>query len=342
MTRAVDPVGPDQVERLRAIVARRLGLAFDETKTSMLEELLERRARRVDQSVDGFLAALEGGASRQLRELVPELTVGETYFFRNSDQLRAFAETVLPERMRARGADRRLRVLSAGCASGEEAYSLSILLHEHLKEPSWEASVLAVDANPAALERAARARFSAWALRETPPDVERRWFKADGRELVLIDAARTRVTFAERNLAEEDAQLWAPATYDVVFCRNVLMYFTPESARRVVERIERSLVPGGYLFLGHAETLRGLSGDFHLCHTHGTFYYRRRDGLEGQVTPPSPSTNGAPDPPPTADGASWAERIRSASDRIETLTAPRRPSTPVPSAAPAPRPDLGP
>ena len=80
-----------------------------------------------------------------------------------------------------------------------------------------------------------------------------------------------------RNLVRDDPQLWQPDTYDIVFFRNVLMYFTPESAQAVIARIGRALKPGGYLFLGHAETLRGLSSDFHLRHTHETFYYQRKD-----------------------------------------------------------------
>ena len=85
------------------------------------------------------------------------------------------------------------------------------------------------------------------------------------------------MTFQEVNLAEENAELWAPGRYDVIFCRNVLMYFTPDNAQALVARLTRSLAPGGHLFLGHAETLRGLSNDYHLRHTHGTFYYQRKN-----------------------------------------------------------------
>jgi chemotaxis protein methyltransferase CheR len=336
MTRAVRP---DQVERFRAAVSRRFGLSFDDTKTSFLEEVLERRAGQAHRSADAYLASFEGEASAELRALLPELTVGETYFFRNKDQFRALAELALPERMRARGSDRRLRILSAGCASGEEPYSLSILLQEHVTDPSWDVSILAVDVNPGALERAARGRYTTWSLRETEPALERRWFRAEGRDLVLVDAARARVRFEERNLVADDPHLWAPGTYDVVFCRNVLMYLTAESAQGVVERIGHALAPGGYLFLGHAETLRGLSGDFHLRHTHETFYYQRReltDGPEPRSRPVLPAAT-APDATPDT----WIQRIQFASDRIEQMTDARRSSTPLPAASTATR-DLGP
>ena len=132
---------------------------------------------------------------------------------------------------------------------------------------SWDVSIRAVDINPGALERAANARFSAWALRETPPEVQKRWFRPAGRDLVLADEIRSAVTFEQRNLTSDDVELWRPDFYDVIFCRNVIMYFSPEKMRAVIARIAASLAPGGYLFLGHAETLRGLSQDFHLLHT---------------------------------------------------------------------------
>ena len=335
---------PDRAERLRAVVARRLGLAFDETRSTFLEEVLGRGARQAGRDVEAYLALLEAGPQAELRALAPELTVGETYFFRNVDQFRALADVALPDRMRARAGERRLRILSAGCASGEEPYSLAMIAREHVTDPTWGVSILAVDVNPAALARAARALFTPWALRETAPDVERKWFHAEGRELRIADAARDQVRFEERNLVDDDPRLWTDEAYDVVFCRNVLMYFTPESATAVVERIRRSLAPGGYLFLGHAETLRGLSNDFHLCHTHGTFYYQRRDrsgnGAEASASPPPAISSFVPPAPEEGDGT-WVERIQRASERIEAITGARPPGAVAVSPARL-RPNLAP
>jgi chemotaxis protein methyltransferase CheR len=341
-------VRPDRVDRLRAVVARRLGLAFDETKSSFLEDVLGRGAQHSGRDVETYLALLEAQPQVELRALAPELTVGETYFFRNKEQFSALAEAALPDRMRARAGERRLRILSAGCASGEEPYSLAMLAREQVTDPSWEVSILAVDVNPAALARAARARFTPWALRETTPDVERRWFRAEGRELCLAEAAREHVRFEERNLVEDDPRLWSAEAYDVVFCRNVLMYFTPESAQAVVERIRRSLAPGGYLFLGHAETLRGLSSGFHLCHTHGTFYYQRRDGSEvgAEIADPvTSSLHGSSSVVPAASddgGGTWIERIQRASERIEAITGARPTGAPATLPAARSRPNLAP
>ena len=109
----------------------------------------------------------------ELAALARELTVGETYFFRNNEQFRALAEVVLPDRMRVRSEHKELRLLSAGCSSGEEAYSMAMVAQETIADPSWKVSVRAVDLNPTALEKAVRARYSSWALREVSAEMRR-------------------------------------------------------------------------------------------------------------------------------------------------------------------------
>ncbi|HEY1797500.1 MAG TPA: protein-glutamate O-methyltransferase CheR [Stellaceae bacterium] len=246
--------------------------------------------------------------------LARELTVGETYFFRNIEQFRALAEVALPDRMRANQSTRRLRLLSAGCASGEEAYSLAIVLRETTASQGWDALVRAVDINPAALEKAARARYSAWALRETPTEKRDRWFRTAGRDLLLDPTISSAVRFDQRNLAADDSELWLPGSLDFAFCRNVMMYFTPQQARTLVARIAQALRPGGYLFLGHAETLRGLSDDFHLRHSHDTFYYQRRGETEN-----SPAARREPDRPAIAGRDAWVDLIGDATARVAAL-----------------------
>jgi chemotaxis protein methyltransferase CheR len=322
------------VERFRKIVARRLGLHFDDAKLGFLEEVLRRRAEADGHVCGTYLGRLEflQPAYDEVRALASELTVAETYFFRNPDQFRALAQSALPSRMKVQAAGRKLRILSAGCASGEEAYSLAIVLRENMPDPSWALSIRAVDINPAMLEKARRARYSTWSLRETPQEIQHRWFPQDGREFLLDATVRRAVDFEERNLAEDDPELWRPESYDVVFCRNVLMYFTPEQAQALVRRITAALLPGGYLFLGHAETLRGLSQNFHLQHTHGTFYYRRRTASERDEQREGPISEAVDAsafpfpllPPLVEDSDSWVEVIGRAANRIQALTdAPR-------------------
>lgn len=320
------PPLPDEVERFRELVSRRLGLQFEDAKRGFLTDVLRRRWEINGHADKSYLERLDVAPPREeLRALAQELTVPETYFFRNIDQFDAFKNVALPDRVRARADTKRLRILSAGCASGEEPYSIAILMRETAIDPSWNVSLLAVDVNPAMLERAARGRYTSWALRETPPEIQQRWFRQDEREIVLDGDIRNAVRFEERNLAADDAGLWAPSAYDTIFCRNVIMYFTPRNAQALMERIARSLAPGGYLFLGHAETLRGLSQDFHLCHTHRTFYYRRKQ--ENEYVSVQPAIESIP-PAITSwtfatlveSDDSWVETIRRAADRVQMLT----------------------
>jgi chemotaxis protein methyltransferase CheR len=315
-------IAPHESERFRAAILRRLGLQFDDAKLGFLGEVLRRRLQKLRQSSDAYLGRLEHDAPNdEVGPLAQELTVGETYFFRNNDQFRAFAEVVLPDRIHVQRTPKVLRVLSAGCASGEEAYTLAILARETMTDPSWDVCIRAVDINPAVLEKALRARYSSWALRETPPDIQRRWFRPDGRDMILDERVRTAVTFEARNLVTDDLDLWQPAAYDVIFCRNVMMYFSPEQMRATVASIARALAPGGFLFLGHAETLRGFSDEFHLLHTHETFYYKRKGGQKAGASPLahvlSPSNSVSALAPSFADA--WVDTIREASERVAAL-----------------------
>jgi chemotaxis protein methyltransferase CheR len=320
-------IGIPELERFRGSIAGRLGLHFDDAKFGFLADVLRRRLEVTDQESQTYLSRLEkGSAQEELRALARALTVPETYFFRNIDQLKALTERVIPERVAARQLERQIRLLSLGCASGEEAYTLAMVVRAALPAADWAVSILGVDVNDTMLEKARRGRFSAWALRETPDDAKERWFRRDGRDFVLQPAVLEAVRFEERNLVDDDPGLWRSGSYDVVFCRNVIMYFSPDQACLVVSRILGVLASAGYLFLGHAETLRGLSNEFHLRHTHDTFYYQRKDHQDHRMT--SSVASQPTDPrhlPDTSlaaleDGASWVDAIRRASARVEALT----------------------
>jgi chemotaxis protein methyltransferase CheR len=233
------------------------------------------------------LAANEWDA--ELTTLAEELTINETYFYRHGEQFRALAEVVLPERIEARAGQRVLRMLSVGCSSGEEAFTMAIVAREILPEQDWIISVLGLDANPAVLRRAERARFSAWSLRETPDNVRQRWFHPHEGSFELDVAIRSVVQFRQYNVATDDEALWRPDQYDIVFCRNLLMYLTPAVRASLVQRMTRSLAPGGYLFLGHTDSLGSRPDGLEPQHTNQTFYYRRqqRAAMASVATKPS-------------------------------------------------------
>jgi chemotaxis protein methyltransferase CheR len=338
-------------QRFRGWIAQRLGLHFDDTKLEFLAEVLDRRVDKEGSTLCPYLDRLEGpDITAELRALALELTVPETYFFRHLDQFRAFADVALPEAQATRGATAKLSLLSVGCASGEEPYSLAMLVREGA-EQGWNVAIHAFDINSAMLAKAARGFYTAWALRETPAESQRRWFRQVGKEFELDESIRAAVTFREVNLAQENAELWPAGKYDVIFCRNVLMYFTPQSAQALVARLTRSLAPRGHLFLGSAETLRGLSNDFHLRNTHGAFYYQRKypkndergERCEDTLSDISPNKSVQHAAVPPAESVPepawtkhWLETIQGASDRIQTLTVrPTPKSTPPRGGGPA-------
>jgi chemotaxis protein methyltransferase CheR len=303
-------------------ILRHIGLQFDDAKQSSLESLLMQRLRALNTSSTSYLWGLEHeAADNEIQVLAEQLTVNETYFFRNSEQFDVLARVVLPECLQARTPSSPLRILSAGCASGEEPYSIAIVTREAMAGATRDVLIRAVDLDSAALSKARRARFSAWSLRETSPEAQRRWFERDGRDFVLGEPIRAAVEFEQRNLATDDPGLWGFDSYDVVFCRNVIMYFSSAHAAAVIRRIARSLSPGGYLFLGHAETIRGLSDDFDLCNSHGTFYYKRKSalGASPRALPTDESYQSTRPGLAIPSPDEWVDVIRQASERVEGL-----------------------
>lgn len=327
------------VERFRSFVSGRLGLHFDDGKLDDLTEYLRRRVEFSGLREPGhYLARLDApsGSQDEIRAIVEELTVGETYFFRNPNHFRAVAEKALPDCLAA--ADGRpLRILSAGCASGEEAYTLAIVLREAIPASEARAArIVGVDINPAFLERARAGRFPPWSLRATPPEAQRAWFTSEGRHFLIDEEIRAAVTFEERNLIGSDPDFWAPGAFDLIFCRNVLIYFSQEAIRATIARFARALSPGGFLFLGDAENLRGVSQDFHLHHTHDTFYYQVRAGntqpARSPFLPVVPASLAAWSAEPDD---SWVSAIHAAAERISRL-ARGSPSAGPPDAGAAP------
>jgi chemotaxis protein methyltransferase CheR len=339
------PLAREEVDRFRALVAGRLGLQFDDGKLDDLEEYLRRRVESSGlRSFARYLEALQdtAGSRDELRCLAEELTVGETYFFRNPNHFRAFRERVLPELLAAPGRERPLRILSAGCASGEEPYTLSMLVLDSWPAGARRSEILGIDVNPRHLEKARSGRYTPWSLRATPLEAQHRWFSGAAPQFAVLDEVRSAVAFEERNLLEDDAAFWRPGAFDVIFCRNVLIYFSQEAVRATVDRFARALSPGGFLFLGDAENLRGLTHDFQLHHTHDTFYYQRRAQPSGApARPPAPAPRPpAPWPSVVALDDSWVSAIHGASERISRLAQEARPPRPAapPPAAPAPAP----
>ena len=284
---------PGEVEEFAEAIERQFGHQQDVRRVVDLTAVLEGRLRAVN--APGFASyrlLLEQADQAEWTALAPLLTVPETYFFRMPEHFEALALEAIPEVMRRNQARRTLRLLSAGCASGEEAYSLRILLHERFPQlADWRVEVVGVDLSEAALERARAGEYNAWSLRATSDARRRANFTAAGKLFRLRPAARAGVEFQRGNLLAP-----APAgelPYDVIFCRNVLIYFSEQAMREAVARLMARLAPQGYLFLGPAESLRGLSRDFNLCHRHDTFFYRLKAGARLAPIPPRQTVRAA-------------------------------------------------
>ena len=252
----------------------------------------ERRLGEMERAVAGRMIALGLGSfeeyyhfltvhregREELNRLVVSLTVGETHFYRTPDQFAALEQYILPRLIEARGrTTRRLSLLSAGCATGEEAYSLVMSFYRTAPAPeSWDFKVRACDLNRDFLERAEAGVYSERKLRLVPVEEIRRYFQAEGRRFRVGPPIRRPVEFLHFNLSEEDySPLARGEIFDLILCRNVLIYFRQEGIKRVVRRLHEILAEDGYLILGYSETLFRISEDFSSVHTPETFFYTK-------------------------------------------------------------------
>jgi chemotaxis protein methyltransferase CheR len=282
-------IGNVNVIRFAELIEERLGLQYCRSSLIELEASLAARMRALQcRSFDAYLKRLESAVTMydEMRELAAKLTIGETYFFRSPDQLRVFSEIALPRLIRTNPA-RQIRILSAGCSTGEEPYTLAMTLRELGKSAPAEVSILGLDINPEAIAKAQRGRYSAWAMRATPPECIHRYFRREHSQFVLDQSVQTIVRFEERNIAREDHQFWQPNRFDIIFCRNVTMYLSARVLGEVIARFARVLAPDGFLFLSHAEPLRGISQAFHVEHAQDSYYYVLRDAAESPAVPRS-------------------------------------------------------
>jgi chemotaxis protein methyltransferase CheR len=277
-------------QEVAGLLGKQTGLAFSPARLAEVEAGIRRAMARAGAvQVSGYLAALESGRAG-LDDLIAELTVGETYFFREPLQWEVLAQEVLPALQRQRPPEHVLRLWSAGCASGEEAYSLAILLDE--LGLSERGHILATDLSPLALERAQAARYTQWSLRGVDPARVERHFSPQGPRWQLEERLRRRVRLDRLNLATDPYPSFANGTWrlDVILCRNVLIYLDDASVRRVTARLGECLAPGGWLLLGASDPFVNDDGKLEAVTTRaGIFYRRPGDPAASLCSPPAPS-----------------------------------------------------
>ena len=290
-------------------VALRIGLHFPPERWRDVERGITAAASELGfPDVESCARALLSAplTQAQLEVLASHLTVGETYFFREKKSFEALEEHILPELLRARrGAERRLRIWSAGCCTGEEPYSVAMLLDRLIPDAeAWNVTILATDINPRFVRKAAEGVYGEWSFRDAPGWIRERYFKArrDGR-FELDPRIRKRVTFSHLNLAGDVYPSLPSNTnaMDVILCRNVLMYFTAERARQVAANFHRSLVGGGWLIVSPTETSNALFSPFSAVQFPGAVLYCKAGGAAPRLAaieyqPPAPQILFAPEP----------------------------------------------
>ena len=211
-------------------------------------------------------------------ELIRSLTIGETYFFRNKPHIDLLRDQVLPALIERRYREEHpwLRLWSAGCATGEEAYSLAILVRELIPDPErWAIFILGTDLNSESLRRARIGRYGLWSFRDTDPALMSRYTTPHGDRMIVADEIRAMVTFSMLNLVDGAAYGPGMSSMDMILCRNVTMYFGQQAATAVAQRLLSALTPGGWLLVGPSEADAQVFAGFDVLITHETTAYRR-------------------------------------------------------------------
>jgi len=267
--------------RLKAHVVESTGLAYFVPRDADLAARLLRRMLATECADCGrYLSLLLHPEGAEREALVRELTIGETHFFRYQEQFEALRDHVFPAILHRNRHERRLRIWSAGCATGPEPYSLAILLEREFGAAlaNWHVSILATDLNQEFLQRAQAGVFAEWALRGLSEELRRDCFRHTDAGWRIEDAYRRWTTFQYHNLVTDPAPK-SPmdgAAFDLVLCRNVMIYFNEETIRTVLSSLHGALQPDGWLLVGHAEGNQEWFRSFHARALPGTAVYQRK------------------------------------------------------------------
>jgi len=302
---------PDTLlSRLSDFLESQIGLHFPKERWRDLERGIAVASRESGYpDVETFIRWLLAAplTRTQIEGLASHLTVGETYFFREKRSLDILEQQILPELLLARAqTEKHLRIWSAGCCTGEEPYSIAMLLDRLIPDfEKWSLTILATDINPQFLRKAAQGVYGEWSFRDTPGWIRERYFtrRQDGR-FEIQPRIRRMVTFSYLNLAEDAYPSLVNSTnaMDLILCRNVLMYFAQERAKKVVDKLHRSLVDGGWLITSPAETSTVLFSAFTAVAFPDAFLYRRMANAGPQTATVTPT----PAEPSEPAAFSWA------------------------------------
>ncbi len=271
------PMSDEEFALLHELIYQHCGLRFDPQNKPLLESRLQPRLRQCQcASFRDYYLYLRYDRRREeeLAECIDLVAVHETYFFREMNQLQDFMRELLPEFLQRPNQPKTLRIWSAGCSTGEEPYSLAMLLLDEPALHGWDISLIATDISPRVLQQARRGIYRESSFRVMDPNYHSRYFEPAQGGMKLLDPPRQLVTFLCLNLFDQQRQglIWG---MDFIFCRNVMIYFDATAKQRVAELFYDKLNPGGGLLLGHAESLLSISTDFQLRHLSHDLVYQK-------------------------------------------------------------------
>jgi chemotaxis protein methyltransferase CheR len=269
-------------EKLRDFIYSVCGIYFQASKKYFLESRIVGRMTEAGTPTPGDYIALLSNPVRgkeELKKLLNDITTNETCFFRNVSQLTALQQQLLPEIIETKGKAgfRKLKIWSAGSSSGEEAYTLAMLLLERRQTvlKDWVIEIVGTDINEEVLAQAREGIYNQYAVRNTPEQYKKKYFTTDpsGR-FILSPEVKKLVTFSSLNLYDDTKMLFMKS-FDFIFCANVLIYFDISSKSKVVQHFYNNLQPYGYFFVGQAESLHGVNDKFKAVHFPGGFVYKK-------------------------------------------------------------------
>ena len=262
---------------LREIIHEHCGIFLPDNVTFLLERRLRPRLKALEledfRSYYRYVKYTRDGYE-ELCEIVERITTNETYFFREEYQLKDFIEEIIPDILQEHERDLPVNIWSAGCSSGEEPYTLAMLLNDSGFTNSFDFNILANDISQQVLDKARDGIYREASFRETRPDVMTRYFRREGARFRINENIRRQVTFEQANLIDSST-LVGYQNFDVIFCRNVMIYFARESREQLLQEFLERLRPGGYLLLGHSESLVNLSTGFELIPLKRGIVYRK-------------------------------------------------------------------
>jgi chemotaxis protein methyltransferase CheR len=275
----------EEFRLLRDFIHEKFGLFFDDGQRGTLRARLAARLSSLDlSSFEDYYHYLRFGPQRseELSRMASHLTNNETYFFREQPQLQVFQEHVLKsiKERKARTGERTLRLLSAGCSTGEEVHTLAMIVYDSGQFFwNWEVDLVGLDVDAAALDKARRGTYFHNSFRGLAPAIRERHFAREGQGERVKEPLRRMIRFRQGNLMEA-ASFDELHPVDAILCRNVLIYFSDQAIRKVVEHFWRALAPEGYLLLGHAESLSRITDMFTPIRFPGAMIYQKPAGKD--------------------------------------------------------------